>query len=307
MGLALSTSWNAFRVNSGEELLNDILQTGFKELELSFNLTAAIVEDIDRLRAGSGIKIVSLHNVCPIPDHLTPRIALPDYYSLSSLNGEERQHAIRVTKRTIDTAKLLGARAVVLHCGRVEVPDATKQLIELCERGQQHTDRFIEVREEAIQERRSHAEPYLAHILRSLEELNTYARAQSILLGIENRFYYREIPSFEETGVILKTFPNSQIFYWHDTGHAQIMENVGFLRHQDYLSEYSHRLLGVHLHDILGCLDHRAPGQGTFDFKMLLPYIRTDTIKVIEAHHPATKQDIVTGKLFLEGEFHGKL
>ncbi len=59
------------------------------------------------------------------------------------------------------------------------------------------------------------------------------------------------------------------------------------------MNKFSGRLLGIHLHDIIGVIeDHRAPGCGTFDFKTLKPYIRKDTIKVIEAHEPATGLEI---------------
>jgi sugar phosphate isomerase/epimerase len=55
----------------------------------------------------------------------------------------------------------------------------------------------------------------------------------------------------------------------------------------------SGRLLGVHLHDIIKIIeDHEAPGCGTFDFNVLKPYIRKDTIKVIEAHQSATGDEI---------------
>lgn len=306
MGFALSTSWNAWRCSNGEELLFEIKNTGFRELELSFNLTPLMVEEIERLAPDNQMKVSSLHNFCPVPDGVGREEALPDYYSLSSLDPEERKMAVRQTKKTIDTARRLQARAVVLHCGRVEIPDKTRDLIQLYNQGLKESQKFIRLKDLAVKERKNSAQAFLENALRSLEELSLYAQKLGISLGVETRFYYREIPSFQEVGLILEAFRGAGIYYWHDTGHAQVMENLGLSRQREYLEAYANDLLGMHLHGVRGCLDHQAPAKGEFDFSLLKGYLKQDTLKVIEAHHPATALDLKEAGEFLEKELNGR-
>jgi sugar phosphate isomerase/epimerase len=303
MSFGLSTSWNAFRYSNGRDLIFEIKKTGFQEVELGFNLTQAIVNDISSLVKDSQIKVASLHNFCPIPEGLRREESLPDCYSMASLDERQRRMAVDQTKKTIETAKQLNARAVVLHCGRVEITDRTKQLMQLYVDNRRESHDFDELKSDIIKERERLARPFFENALKSLRELSGFAFAQGVVLGIENRIYYREIPSWQEIGIILDKFRSSGVQYWHDTGHAQIMENLGLARHKDYLEAYGKDLVGCHLHDVTGCHDHLAPSKGELNFEFLRPYLKSETIKIIEAHYPATEQDIKDSKAYLENLF----
>jgi len=307
MGVGLSTSWNAFHCPKAQDLVDEIAALGFQEIELSFNLTEKIVGNIARQVQQHKIEIVSLHNYCPIPEGLSLKEALPDCYSLASINEEERRKAVRFTKRTIDTAKALGARAVVLHAGRVEMPDATRDLIALYLKVGKDALEFQKTKAAFFAEREKRAASFFENTLRSLEELNSHAQERGINLGIENRFYCREIPSFEEMGIILNKFSGSSIKYWHDTGHARIMENLGIVRQNGYLDAYGQDICGIHIHNMVSCRDHQAPRSGEIDFSDLPEYLNKDTLKIIEAHYPASADELREGKKFLETLFDGKV
>jgi sugar phosphate isomerase/epimerase len=307
MGLALSTSWNAYRHTDARSMLFEIRQLGFRYVELSFNLTQSMLDEIPGIASDLGLKITSLHNYCPIPEGLKREEALPDCYSIASLSPEERNLAIKYTKRTIDTAISLGASAVVLHCGRVEIEDRTRELISLYKNRANAPGKFNELKSVFIKERSRGSGDFLNSALYSREELNAYSQKTGILLGIENRFYYREIPSFEETGIILNKFKGGNIFYWHDTGHAKIMQDLGLTEDKEYLKAYGTNLAGIHLHDVIGCLDHQPLGKGEVNFLDFKQYLKKDTLKVIEVHKPAASEDIKESRKLLEEVFDGVL
>ena len=306
MSLILSTSWNAFRHTDGFSLINEIKDLGFDSVELSFNLTSTMVDSVEKLVKGSSVRVASLHNCCPIPAEVARAEALPDYYSMSSGDEAQRRRAIELAKATIDTAVRLNADAVVLHCGRVEIPDRTPDLVALFNKGERHSADFAYLRENIILERESAKKPFLENTLSSLGELNSYASKRKIKLGVETRYYFREIPFFDEIGAILDEFRDSQIHYWHDTGHAQLMANLGFVdSHEEFLKHYGSRMMGVHLHDITGCSDHQPPGTGELDFSIIKPYVSESTLTVIEAHQPASGSQLIKAREFLQKLFNG--
>jgi len=297
---SLSTSWNSSAHDNGFDLVEEIRGIGFDTIELGFSLTRKIVEEILSLKEAELIKVSSLHNMCPLPDEIEPARSSPDYYSLASIDECERRRAISVVKNTVLYAGRFDARAVILHTGRVEMKDRTRELAALLDQG----ERYNILKDEMVEERRIKSRPHIDNLLKSLKEVIPYALESGVKTAIETRYYYREIPLMEEFEEIFSHFKPGELFYWHDAGHAEVFERLGLARHKEFLEKFSNRLIGIHLHDIIDHIkDHNAPGAGTFDFNILKPYMRKDTIKVIEAHKPATADDILRGVEYLERIF----
>ncbi|MCM8779987.1 MAG: sugar phosphate isomerase/epimerase, partial [Candidatus Omnitrophica bacterium] len=246
--LAISTAWNYAHAKNGSQIIEEIKKLGFGQIELNFSLERITLEEILGFVKQGEIKVSSVHNFCPIPEGLAKEIALPDYYNLASFDETERQKAVFFTKKTIDTAKGFAAEAVVLHCGRNEIYDSTRKLIVLYQKGLKDSAQFQEAKIEMRKARKKVAQKHFAQALKSLKELANYAKDNNIALGIENRFYWREIPSLDEVGIILEKFKKYPVYYWHDTGHARIFEDLGFVRQNAYLDLYYSKMLGRHLH-----------------------------------------------------------
>lgn len=298
---ALSTSWNALQYSRAKDIIKEIKALGFDRVELNFNLTPAMVDEMLLLKEQGLIKVVSVHNFCPIPEGISRKSASPDMFSLSALDEEERAKAVRYTCKTIDTASRIGAEVVVLHAGRVEVEERIKELVSIYRT--QDSQRYNSLKEQMLRERKEKSKKFFTQALKSLEQLCRYAQKRKVKLGIENRYYFYEIPDFKEMEIILATFPGPPLYYWHDVGHAQIYENLGFFEHKAILDRFSQRMIGIHLHDIEETDDHRAPLKGKFDFSLLKTYIKKETLKVLEPHYPATAEEIIRGRNYLEELF----
>ena len=54
---------------------------------------------------------------------------------------------------------------------------------------------------------------------------------------------------------------------------------------------YQSRLIGMHIHGMLGVRDHMAPFEGDLDLNKVLPFMNGSILKVIEARY-ATKEQI---------------
>jgi hypothetical protein len=73
---------------------------------------------------------------------------------------------------------------------------------------------------------------------------------------------FEELPLENDFGPFFAEFRSPNIAYWHDTGHAQIKENLGVIRHASFLESLTGRLAGFHIHDVqFPARDHARPAR----------------------------------------------
>ena len=276
-------------------MIDEIKALGFESIELGFALSKKVVDEILPLVEKGLIKVSSLHNICPTPACIEIDEASPDYYSLASNLEDERALAIDTARNTILYAEKLGAKAVILHTGKLPIKDRMKELSGAFE----NRAEYKRIRAEMESDRAGRIDGYLDNVVRSLSVLAPCARRSGVKLAIETRYSYRDIPLAEEFDYIFDKVKD--VWYWHDVGHAEVFDRLGLSSHTALLDRCAGRLIGIHLHDITGFLyDHQAPLCGTFDFGKVSPYLKTDTIKVIEAHQPATAKQVARGLKYLK-------
>lgn len=266
-------------------------EAGFSAFELGHHVRANM---LDGAQPGKW-SVPSIHAPCPNPSslrNLTEEGLLP-----SAIDEEKRKMAVAYIRRTIDLASEWGAKVVVVHLGRVDLePLIEGTLREMHRQGQKESPEYKAQWQRLVDLRAKQWEANFAAAARSLAEIAEYASPRGIAIGLENRFYYQEIPSFEEMGLLLGEYPISLVGYWHDTGHAQVLEHLGFTPHQDWLGAYSPRMLGVHLHDVHGIKDHRVPGAGGVDFRVVATYFPEQALRVCEFGHDYTALEISQGR-----------
>jgi sugar phosphate isomerase/epimerase len=278
---SLSTCWNSSRHSDGRAMLREIRELGFDYAELSHGVSLGLVPGIlDAVKAGE-IKISSLHNFCPLPVGVTG--ASPNLYEFSSARERDRQLAVKHTLNTLNFAQRVGAPLVVLHFGSMELKDYTGKLKELLSRGEKGTPKFLKVVAEANAARAAKKKKFYDYSRETLRLLLVEAKLRGIKFGIEIREAVEELPVESDFPSLLAEFPAPDVYYWHDVGHAQIKQELGFINHAQHLASLAGRLAGFHIHDVkFPAHDHFPPGAGDIDYASLKPFVKPEHIKVFE-------------------------
>ena len=293
--LGISTCWWENRCPHGNELINDAIGLDLDGIELDYRITNLFYNQM-RPRLNKDIKVLSIHNYFPRPEVRLSEKPSGDFFLLSSEDKEERSMAVKYSKQTIEQANNLEVVPVILHLGRVDMENPIKAFRELYQKGKIGSDEGKEFINEQQKLRESKHRKNLDSVLSSLDRLNHEAEKKGVILCIENRYYFHEIPSFDEIGLILKEFKGGSIRYWHDVGHAEVQGKLGMPGQLELLNSYSDNLAGVHIHDISGLEDHFSPGQGDFDFTILKESLKPSTVKILEIHNQrSTRDDLIKG------------
>lgn len=297
--LALSTSWQSASTATAEEMLEVMKNLDIIGIELSYQISEDFYQEMLTPLKRSALRVVSIHNFFPIPAVMSNAKGSGDLFLLSSKDKEEHQRAVRYTIKTIEHAAELGAGAVVLHCGFVEMNHEMKVLYEYFNSNRLDSDEARVFIRKKLKERDGRKPGHMNALLLSLERLVTVAEKQGVLLGLENRYHYHELPGLDDFRLIFDTFKGAPIGYWHDTGHAHTNETLGFFSHNALLQNYADQLVGVHLHDAIGLDDHISPGSGEIEFEALKPFLKADTIKVIEVKPGIPAPEVSDGIRFI--------
>jgi len=304
---SLSTCWNSHRHTDGRAMLQEIAALGFDYAELSHGIRVSLVPGIlDAVDAGE-LRISTLHNFCPLP--MGVNHAAPNVYEFTAADPRERECALKQTFKTLEFAVRVKARLVVLHMGTLKEmkpkgtflglfgpEDFTDTLLDMVAAKEHESAKFQKLLAEAVDQQEKLKSKPMELTAAALKQIATRAADLGLQLGIENREALEEVPLDSEMAFFLKEFPAPTVRYWHDTGHAQIKEHLGFLHHVTHLGSLADRLGGLHIHDVaFPGTDHREPGTGTVDFAALRAFVKPEHIKVFEFSPSLKTEEVKRG------------
>jgi len=275
-------------------MLREIRDLGFEYAELSHGTRISLLPGIMAAVDAGEIKISTLHNFCPLPMGVDR--SAPNLFQFSAENDREREQALRYTRKTLEFASRVKAPLVVLHLGSVEMKDYSSKLKDMVGRGERDTPKYQKLCEELIAKREAKKEKYVERLYESLRDFLPEAESRGLKLGCENREAVEELPFESDFAFLFRELKSPALTYWHDTGHAQIKENLGFIHHVLHLESQASRLAGFHIHDVQApAKDHCAPGTGTVDFAALKPFVKPEHIKVFEFSPTLTVDELKSG------------
>jgi sugar phosphate isomerase/epimerase len=290
--ISFSTCWNSKRHTSGDTMLREIkTKLGFDLIELDHGIRMSLIPGIQKMFDTGEVRFSSLHNFCPLRAEATE--ASPDCYRFSAVSSKERERAVTQAFQAIDLAGQLNAPFVVLHLGQVNMPPITDRLIAMAKAGEYLSRNYVKLKIKVVQERERDSPQYLQHVKDCLRRVIEYAGSKGVRLGIESRRAYEEIPTERELGKLLGEMNSPQLGYWHDFGHSQIKENLGFVDHAEWLRAVGPRTFGCHVHDcIWPAREDQLPFTGGVDFEKLVPLLPTNCLFVWEMNANKTADAI---------------
>ena len=273
MTIALSTMYaQQKRFDSGEAFARYAAGAGYDAIEVSHSTPE---EKLRQILDCGVLPVTSVHQPAPHVEVAGGRSNAD--LNLAATNPREHAQAIKHALRSVEWAAEAGAKALVVHLGEVEMAwsGTEAELYRLYRQAGIKDNRAEEARAE-MEARRAEAAPaHLEAAREALEQLVEGARPHGIVIGLENRLQFHHIPHPHETLALIEGFAPDEAGHWHDTGHAEVLDRLGFMPHRDWFDKLGDRLVGAHVHDVRGALDHRAPGTAQLDWPMVADGLRS--------------------------------
>jgi len=289
--VALSTMWGVDQEGPFEDTFEAAHAIGVSRFELNHRVTTEVFEQFE----------YNKHYVSSVHDPCCSTFSFDEQKKhdllISSLDEEKRKQGVEIACRSIDLACSLGAKSVVLHPGSI-VCDRSKdnKLRKLYEQGQKDTLEFAQVRAEMLEQRKQLVSPHMLQVMKSLQEILEYnANCKGVSVALENRYRFFDLPLPDELEEMLALGDGHTLGFQYDIGHAVALDELGLVRHEEWLERFGTRMIGVHIHDVRGITDHLVPGQGSVNYGKIADYLPDNCLKTLEIGPQATIEEIAEG------------
>lgn len=300
LNIALSTMWGIGRFQNLLDFFSAGTDLGFTCFELNHKVTSAMLKPVNL----AAYHFPSVHEPCPA-DISVSELKARNWF-ISSPREDERKLGVTAVRHSIDLAHQLGAQAIVVHPGKVDMDESLEKVLrDLYRANRAGSPEFAEAAERLAAARSAQVEINLQAVQRSLVELAQYAGPKGIRLGLENRFHYYEIPMPDELEFLLAQNYDGEVGFWYDVGHAHVFDRLGHCSHEEWLRRFAGRMVGVHFHDVIGLNDHRAASLGQVDWDMVATYLPKNILRTCEFQNDNTPEQVAAGLQFLVEKVFG--
>lgn len=327
--IALSTSFFHGKISDAYEMLQKAAEMGFKYVELGHTTSVSMVDGIEKAVGDGIIKVSSLHNFCPIPPFATP--PAPNFYSPATASKRESAQWLRHTKNTVSFAERVGASRIVTHAGELsyfwgspkfklgaEFAELLELKAEIAEHPEEGEKDALKERLKRLEElyrrdiadfiKKSERKSRKAHdrIFKNLEEINGDLSEKKLLLGVENRDGYCELPFDTKFADFAKRACElSNVRAWIDIGHVAVKSLRGVINFEKFVEEAAPHICGWHLHDCTAeSKDHKALGLGFINFDFVKKYFDVENhVFTLELSPKVRTREAVDSRLKLEDMF----
>jgi sugar phosphate isomerase/epimerase len=278
---SLSTRWNACHHTSGEALVEEILSLGFSHIELGYDLTRDLVPGVRHMVKTGCVCVTSVHAFCPVPT--AAPYGHPELYSLSSKDAAMREKAVSEIAACAEFAAEMGASTVVLHAGNTGMARITPRLIALYQAGAPFSPRYEKLKTKLMLHRDRKGTKHIDFLRDGITRLLPRLQTAGIVLAPEILPSWEALPTELEMEDLLKGFNSPFLRYWHDIGHGQVRQNLGFVSQTQWLKRLQPYLAGIHVHDVKKpAFDHIMPPHGDMDFGLFKQFAHLDIPAVFE-------------------------
>jgi sugar phosphate isomerase/epimerase len=208
-----------------------------------------------------------------------------------------REAAVKATEDTIRHAANFGSKAVVMHLGSAGPAGISHKLEKIYERGGFLNRTYCDLKVKAVMQRRESYKTVWPRVRECLEPIVDLAGELGIKLGFEIREDFEEFPNETEFPEVLASFSPEVVGYWHDFGHSQAKEFLGWHDHIETLARRRDRLFGLHIHDCRRPQeDHLPLGHGEIQFNALLPLVPQTAIGVLELAPGTPEEQVIASR-----------
>lgn len=277
-------------------MLWEIGQLGFAAAEISHGTSVSLLPGVLKWIEHRAMRITSVHNFCPAP--VEANFDNPDVYEFTSPRRVERERALELTKRSLETAARCRAEVLVVHLGRVPLRGGSARLERMALEGELFSRRYCAEKLRLVERRERLGARIFDQVRDTLGEIAGRAAELGVKIGVESRSHYEQVPDEVEMVRLMEEFrDNPWVGYWHDFGHVQRKANLGLLDHAGWVRRMAPHWLGSHVHDVDWPLrDHRIPfssGRHGIDFDRLLALVPRDKPLVWELSPRRNKRERV--------------